>query len=282
MAAEATIPSVSVVIPTFNRSRLVRRAVDSALAQSLRCDVIVVDHGSSDATNDTIKAYGDDVQFLRLDQDYGPVFSWLHGCLHARTEWIKFIADDDWIDESFVEKAMALASAEVGFVLSQVEILDWETQSRVSSMFGFGGQTSGTYSVKSWIGNSVRRTMVSPSAMLVRRKDIIDALYVGRLPLQDESFFGAGPDHLIKLLCMIRYPRFGYLAEPLTYFGHHSGSITVEAKKNDESFGTLKATYREVDDYVRMVMWWKTTEQIRGIVSRLRKIWKRFANKPII
>jgi glycosyltransferase involved in cell wall biosynthesis len=45
-----TAPLVTIVIPTFNRSAMLRRCIESALAQTLACEVIVVDHGSKDDT----------------------------------------------------------------------------------------------------------------------------------------------------------------------------------------------------------------------------------------
>lgn len=51
MAGDLTPPLVSVVIPTYNRERLVVEAVESVLAQDFRdFEVIVVDDGSQDAT----------------------------------------------------------------------------------------------------------------------------------------------------------------------------------------------------------------------------------------
>jgi glycosyltransferase involved in cell wall biosynthesis len=58
--------SVSVVIPTYNRAALLPYAVDSALAQSNRpLEIIVVDDGSKDATEDVCKRYGDAVTYVR-------------------------------------------------------------------------------------------------------------------------------------------------------------------------------------------------------------------------
>src|SRR5690606_30533076 len=57
------LPGVSVVIPTYNRRRLLARAVDSVLAQTVPVDeIIVVDDGSDDGTAEMLaERYGERV-----------------------------------------------------------------------------------------------------------------------------------------------------------------------------------------------------------------------------
>ena len=71
--------SASIVIPVFNRAHLVRRAIETALSQTIPCEVIVVDHGSTDAIDDAITPYGDQIRYVRREEDSGPVASWIDG-----------------------------------------------------------------------------------------------------------------------------------------------------------------------------------------------------------
>jgi len=49
---------VSIVVNTYNRAEFLRRAIDSALAQSYgNCEVIVIDDGSSDHTSEVAREY---------------------------------------------------------------------------------------------------------------------------------------------------------------------------------------------------------------------------------
>ncbi len=49
---------VSVIIPTYNRAKLVKEAVQSALSQTYKnIEVIVIDDGSTDNTRDVLRHY---------------------------------------------------------------------------------------------------------------------------------------------------------------------------------------------------------------------------------
>src|SRR5271169_6309691 len=89
---------VSVVIPTYNRAHLVCRAVDSALAQCLDGDeVIVVDDGSTDNTEAALAPYGSRIVHLRVPNG-GAGKARNIGVKAASNPLIAFLdSDDEWM-----------------------------------------------------------------------------------------------------------------------------------------------------------------------------------------
>jgi glycosyltransferase involved in cell wall biosynthesis len=91
------LPSVSVVIPSYNYGRFIAAAIDSALGQTHRpLEIIVVDDGSTDDTFEQLQAYRDRVCVIQ-QKNRGPSAARNAGISAARGEWIAFLdADDIW------------------------------------------------------------------------------------------------------------------------------------------------------------------------------------------
>src|SRR5438270_12888106 len=93
-SCKAGMTQFTVVIPTFNRSHLVRRAIDSALQQTLRPEqIIVVDDGSTDDTESACRAYGSAIQYVR-QPNAGVSSARNHGIRLARQPWTAFLDSD--------------------------------------------------------------------------------------------------------------------------------------------------------------------------------------------
>ncbi|MEZ4603947.1 MAG: glycosyltransferase family A protein [Desulfobacterales bacterium] len=66
MAKNLPSPLVSVIIPTFNRAWTLEKAIDSVLSQDYdNFELIVVDDGSTDDTEQCIKKYEKSLRFIR-------------------------------------------------------------------------------------------------------------------------------------------------------------------------------------------------------------------------
>jgi glycosyltransferase involved in cell wall biosynthesis len=85
----------SVIIPTYNRSALLREALDSVFAQTFTdYEAIVVDDGSTDDTHEVIAGYGDRVRFYR-QENRGPGEARNLGIQNATGKYVAFLDSDD-------------------------------------------------------------------------------------------------------------------------------------------------------------------------------------------
>ena len=131
-------PLVSIVIPTHNRSHLVTRAIASVLGQTWQdLECLVVDDGSTDATQAVVQEIGDArLRYLKNETNVGAPASRNRGLQKARGRYVALLDDDDeWLPEK-LEKQLLLFDAapeRVGLVYSGFHYVSGETGRIVST-----------------------------------------------------------------------------------------------------------------------------------------------------
>lgn len=117
----------SVVITTYNRIKLLQRAVHSALNQTLPCEVVVADDCSSDGTQDYVMGLMKDLHavgdyrlvYHRNQENKGHAATVNAGVSKASGDWIKFLDDDDYLALNCLEEmAKAIALREEAVICS--------------------------------------------------------------------------------------------------------------------------------------------------------------------
>lgn len=98
----------SIIIPTFNRSALLKRALESIYKQTFsEYEVIVIDDGSTDDTAKMLQADFPSVKYLYQEND-GVSSARNKGLKIAKGEWLAFLdSDDEWLS-SKLEKQIAI------------------------------------------------------------------------------------------------------------------------------------------------------------------------------
>jgi glycosyltransferase involved in cell wall biosynthesis len=95
---------VSAIIATYNRSYIVCEAIDSILHQTYpNIELIVVDDGSTDSTQETLKKYGDTISIV-CQNNSGPAAAWNAGIAASRGDIVSFLGSDDIWLPTFVER----------------------------------------------------------------------------------------------------------------------------------------------------------------------------------
>src|ERR1051325_7179198 len=93
--ADTTACDVSVVIPTKNRPEMLARLIESIRRQQgVRCEIIVVDDGSSSP----VAGLPADVLYLRNEVSLGACASRNRGVRAAHGEFVAFFDDDAELD----------------------------------------------------------------------------------------------------------------------------------------------------------------------------------------
>ncbi|HZI14597.1 MAG TPA: glycosyltransferase family A protein [Myxococcus sp.] len=108
------MPFFSIVIPTYNRARLLEATLASVFAQEeTDFEVLVVDDGSTDDTLETLARYGERVRVLR-QRNAGPGAARNLGIQEARGECVAFLDSDDlWFPWTLATYRRALEGASV-------------------------------------------------------------------------------------------------------------------------------------------------------------------------
>lgn len=91
-------PTVSIIIPTYNRAGMLTEAIDSVLGQDFTdFELIVVDDGSTDDTPQILKAYGSKIRVIR-QRHQGVSAARNQGITAATGRFIAFLDSDDlWL-----------------------------------------------------------------------------------------------------------------------------------------------------------------------------------------
>ncbi|MBR6133260.1 MAG: glycosyltransferase [Bacilli bacterium] len=89
------LKKVSIIIPVYNGENYVREAIDSALSQTYgNCEVIVVNDGSIDGTDEICKSYGDKIMYFTKEN--GGVSSALNLAISKMSgEYLSWLSHDD-------------------------------------------------------------------------------------------------------------------------------------------------------------------------------------------
>jgi len=188
------MPRVSVIIPTFNRFQKVVRAIESVLNQSIKdFEIIVVDDGSTDNTNQALARYISSIKYIRQPVNRGVSAARNIGIKSSTAPWVAFLDSDDyWLNEK-LSVQIEFVDQNPGAVACQTEEI-WIRNGRRINPKRRHKKPSGDI-----FKQSLKLCLVSPSSVILKRS------LFKEVGLFDETL-PAAEDYDLWLRISCRYP----------------------------------------------------------------------------
>jgi len=207
-------PQVTVIVPTFNRWPLVKRALESVQCQTRPAvQIIVVDDGSTDNTQEQLAEHFTD-QLCIIHQSNKGVSSARNSALErAIGDWVAFLDSDDTWHPQKLQKQMQIVESNPDCVLCHTDEIWIRNGKRVNPMQKHKKAAGNIFD------QSLAMCAISPSAALVKR-EIFEQL--GEF---DESLAACEDYDMWLRICSL-YP-VHYIDEPLvTKYGGHEDQLS--------------------------------------------------------
>lgn len=243
---------VSVIVPCYNRADIVGETIDSLLRQTYaELEVIVVDDGSSDGTQDVIAAYKDQRVRYFYKPNGGLSSARNYGLGEASGQFVAFLDSDDlWLDwkleaqmrlfgrhpevgmiwsdmSTFTELGTTLSDRHLRDYYSAYELVDFERHHRpVGVLSELGAHTPAAlagcpYYVADIFEHMFNGNLVHPSTAVVRRERLREAG-----PFQPEVT-GAGAEDYHFYFRISSKGAVAFLDAPTTLYRIHPSQLST-------------------------------------------------------
>jgi len=214
-------PLVSVIIPTYNRSSMIWKGIESVLAQQYpHFELIVVDDGSTDDTRSLVARYAEGatntVRYIYQENKKQAVAR-NTGILNSLGELIAFLDDDDlWDERKLALQVPLFQNPEVGLVYSGAQEVD--LQGKFLWTKGLEHFQRGRI-----FDQLLFNHFITASSVVVRRSCLATA------GLFNESLAGAEDIHMWLKIC--HDYAVDFIPEVLVSCRNHEGNV----KKNSDT-----------------------------------------------
>lgn len=224
------MPTVSVIMPTYNGAEHLRAAIDSVLSQQgVDLELIITDNKSRDDTVAIAEAYADPrIRVVPNPENLGPQGNWNKGLSLATGTYVKVLPQDDLIAPGGLAAQIAVLEAdkaeEIALVFGARTIVD--PDNRIVMKRGLGRRKTGRVPAK-WL---VRACVIGgtnnvgePGGVLFRRS------LSNRIgPFDASIFFTLDINYWLRLL---KHGDAFYIADVVSSFRVDKGSNSVRIMK---------------------------------------------------
>jgi glycosyltransferase involved in cell wall biosynthesis len=245
-------PSVSVIIPTYNREQFILAAIESVISQTFKdLEIIVVDDGSTDDTQSIVETLKDNrIIYIRTDNK-GPAHARNVGMRTATRKYIAFLDSDDLylpdkleLQVSFLEAhpELAMLSTEAYFMLGDSLIQEKLLRSyhRIydrkgwsyddifpfSGLFTYSGALSSIKYYSGYIFSYILQGPVILTNTIIIQRDILK-----QVGYQNEAYFNGQEYEFVVRIC--KDYQVGFIDFPTYVLRYHNSQISMPTAPKD-------------------------------------------------
>jgi len=221
---------ISIIIPNYNGEVLLSKCLSSIYKQIIDYiyEIIIIDNGSKDGSEQLIKNYYPKIKFIKLDKNYGFAKAVNHGIMESKGNYILLLNNDTVLGESFLKnmKKALDENPDVSYCASKILMID-----NPDKIYGAGNIfiNNGTAELRGYdkdknLFNETEYVFgACAAASIYRRSLFTDIGYF------DEDLFAYYEDVDLDIRAQLTGHKCLYVADAVIY---HHGSVTSN-KLND-------------------------------------------------
>jgi len=238
MSEKTNNPTVSVIIPTYNRAKFLPRAVNSVLNQTFKdFELIIVDDASTDNTEEVVKTFKDSrIKYVKHRINKGGAAARNTGIKTSRGEYVAFLDDDDeWFKDKLEMQVKKFkdSSENVGLIYAH---LYWVDQSSKEILVRNTPTLKGNVYKESLAG-----CICTPSVALIKREVFVKSgLFDETLPS------GQDGDMWIRIS---KFYEFDYVPKFLANRYVHGKQIQANIDAKIKAYNVMFKKYKR--DYLQ-------------------------------
>lgn len=214
-------PYVSVVIPTFNHAKFLKKALDSVVAQTFQnWEAVVVNNFSTDNTIEVVNSFADPrIKLFSFSNNGVIAASRNHGLKEAAGDFIAFLDSDDVWYPNKLQKCVEQASADYQFICHG-EL--WINSDLTQRTVMYGPVSNATYNRLLYKGNCI-----STSTTFIA-KSLLDSVQ----GFDENPEIITTEDYDLWLRLAAKNPRTSFIPEVLGEFHRLADSASSSVLRN--------------------------------------------------
>ncbi|HEY1055727.1 MAG TPA: glycosyltransferase family 2 protein, partial [Emticicia sp.] len=239
MVEDGKSPTLSIVIPVFNRVSLIVETINSVMNQDFdraQVELVIIDNQSNDGTYELlckIKNSFPCIKLYRNTENIGPVGNWINGLSFASGKYCKLLFSDDlMLNGSIMEIIDHIHQKKFDALLSNVLI----GKNIQTANYGYSFNATEDLRYEDYEKRLLlNRLPISPCAYVFRRDVFLESMRtpVSEYAICDFNKYGSGVDVLSCLRTVESTRKILIVNKAYVFFRQHSDSLTCSSFSNE-------------------------------------------------